>query len=222
MLHEGHDLVAGMDEVGRGAWAGPLFVGVVVIDRTTGEVPAGTRDSKQLTPVDRRELRSRLTSWCAAWAIGRASAKEIDALGLTAAQRVASRRALRALPVQPSCVILDGPVDFIRCGARTRRIGGHDVDVRPVVRADDLHPSVAAASVLAKVARDELMTRLARRLPAYGFDQHKGYGTPAHAAAILEHGLSPEHRSTWVFADRLEPTLDVASVTGGDGLSHSD
>jgi len=208
MLARGHTIVAGVDEVGRGAWAGPMFVGVVAVDASTGEVPPGTRDSKALSAATRRELRPLLASWCASWAIGRVSAREIDELGLTEALRVATRRGLAALPLRPSCVIVDGPYDFIsppedRNRRRRRRKGA--VEVHPLVGADDTCPSVAAASVLAKVARDELMMRLARRLPGYGFDQHKGYGTVSHAAAIEAHGLSREHRRSWVFADRLAP-----------------
>ena len=212
LLREGHGVVGGLDEVGRGAWAGPMFVGVVLVDATTRGMPRGTRDSKMLTSSARRELTPRLDGWCLAWAIGEVSSGEIDELGLTAALGIAARRALDALPAQPSCLIVDGRTDFVTPrgdadGHVRVEVGDRAIEVRPVVRADASCGSVAAASVLAKVARDDHMIDLAERHPGYGFEQHKGYGTTAHAAAIADHGLSDAHRRTWTFADRLSPTL---------------
>lgn len=218
ILREGHALVGGLDEVGRGAWAGPMFVGVVLVDAATKRVPAGTRDSKMLTGATRRELSPVLATWCVAWAIGEVSAAEIDELGLTASLGIAARRALDALPARPTCLIVDGKSDFVtvRDGAAVPAHGA-GMEVRPVVRADAKCGSVAAASVLAKVARDEVMVGLAGRHPAYGFDQHKGYGTTEHAAAIARHGLTGLHRRSWTFADRLsgplvgEPAVDAGA-----------
>lgn len=198
LLADGHTLVGGVDEVGRGAWAGPLVVGVVVVDAATGPAPKGTRDSKALTAIRRRALRPELATWCVSWALGEVSAKEIDRLGLTAALSLAALRAVDALPVRPTALIVDGPVDFLTDRLASR--GGTPPVVRPIVGADDRCATVAAASVLAKVARDAQMTTLARRFPRYGFEQHKGYGTRHHASAVATHGLTPQHRRTWSFA----------------------
>jgi ribonuclease HII len=209
LLCSGHELVGGVDEVGRGAWAGPLLVGVVVVDATTELPPEGTRDSKSLTARRRRALRPELESWCVAWALGEASAREIDHRGLTKALALATARAVAALPVSPTALIVDGPVDFISRG----RGGGASrpqLQVRPIIGADDLCASVAAASVLAKVARDAKMLMMAGRFPRYGFDQHKGYGTRKHARAIATHGLTTQHRKTWSFAVQDADALEDA------------
>jgi len=207
LLACGHQLVGGVDEVGRGAWAGPLLVGVVVVDARTGSAPVGTRDSKAIPPSRRRELRPELESWCIAWALGEASAREIDARGLMKALALATSRALAALPLSPTALIVDGPVDFL--SARLGRRGLPSIrDVRPIVGADDLCASVAAASILAKVARDAKMSALSRRFPHHGFEQHKGYGTRAHAQAVTAHGLTMHHRRSWKFAARDEATVE--------------
>jgi ribonuclease HII len=200
MLARGHEVVVGLDEVGRGAWAGPMFVGVVAVDATTRAVPAGTRDSKALAPTARRALRPLLVSWCAAWGIGRVSAHEIDEYGLTAALRLGAERALFAMPRPATSVIVDGPVDFV--SEALERAGRWGVEVVPIVGADDRCASVAAASVLAKVARDDVMRRLGRQFPSYDFRANKGYGTSAHAEAVATHGLTSEHRRSWTFAER--------------------
>jgi ribonuclease HII len=220
LLREGHALVGGLDEVGRGAWAGPMFVGVVLVDASTKPAPSGTRDSKMLTSAARHELTPALTDWCVAWSIGEVSAAEIDERGLTEALGVAARRALEGLPARPTCLIVDGKTDFVSMpdqldlGLGTT-IGAR-LEVRPVVRADARCGSVAAASVLAKVARDDLMVDLAERYPAYRFEQHKGYGTPEHAAAIADHGLTDLHRRTWAFVERVTtlPDRDAAMAPG--------
>jgi ribonuclease HII len=203
LLDSGHRLVGGVDEVGRGAWAGPLLVGVVVVDATTAQAPDGTRDSKALTPKRRRALRPELEDWCVAWALGAASAREIDRLGLTRALRLAASRAVVALPRWPTALIVDGPVDFLSKSLARR--GQTPPLVQPIIGADDLCASVAAASVLAKVARDTKMSALGHRFPRYGFDQHKGYGTREHARAIAAHGLTAHHRQTWSFVEREDP-----------------
>jgi ribonuclease HII len=200
LLSCGHALVGGVDEVGRGAWAGPLLVGVVVVDAATDPPPAGTRDSKALTPSRRRELGPELAAWCVAWALGEASAREIDRLGLSRALSLATSRAVLALPLWPTALIVDGPVDFVS-GRLGPRGPTSPLVVRPIVGADDVCASVAAASVLAKVARDTKMSTLARRFPRYGFDQHKGYGTRVHARAVAAHGLTTQHRKSWSFAE---------------------
>lgn len=207
LLAAGRRFVGGLDEVGRGAWAGPLFVGVVVVDAATGPPPEGTRDSKALSRDARRRLSAHLETWCTAWSLGEASAREIDALGLTSALRLAAQRALRGLPELPQALIVDGPVDFVSSAERSD--GGEavtELSVHPVVGADATCATVAAASVLAKLARDGRMTALARRFPGYGFEQHKGYGTAAHAEEISVRGLCAQHRKTWSFAASLDAT----------------
>jgi ribonuclease HII len=205
LLAAGHALVGGVDEVGRGAWAGPLVVGVVVVDSATGPAPDGTRDSKAMSALRRRALRPELSTWCVAWALGEASAREIDRIGLTSALSLAALRAVIALPVSPTALIVDGPVDFL--SERLVACGHTPPVIRPIVGADDRCATVAAASVLAKVARDAEMCTLARRFPRYGFDLHKGYGTRSHALAVATHGLSTQHRRTWSYA-----TADASRV----------
>src|SRR5947207_5618769 len=140
----GHQFVVGVDEVGRGAWAGPISVGAAVLprDRRVYKV----RDSKMLTEAERERLFDRIAAWCVAWSVGHASQEECDGLGMSAAQRLAARRALEGLGVTPDAVLIDGRWDFVG-RANTRRI----------VKGDAICLSIAAASVLAKVTRDRLM-----------------------------------------------------------------
>jgi ribonuclease HII len=201
LLRDGHALVGGLDEVGRGAWAGPVVVGVVLVDVTTGPLPEGTKDSKALTRSARRRLSPHLEAWCTAWSLGEASAREIDAVGLMAALRRAAHRALGALPAVPTALIVDGPLDFVSGPEMVAWAGAASVpEVHAVVGADSLCGTVAAASVLAKTARDGSMSGLARRFPGYGFEENKGYGTRAHAAALDALGLTAQHRRSWSFA----------------------
>jgi ribonuclease HII len=188
-----------MDEVGRGAWAGPLLVGVVLVDADVGPAPTGTRDSKLLARSAREELLPSLQAWCRAWSVGQASAREIDELGLTAALGLAANRAMAALPTAPDALIVDGPYDFVSGrSAEADDRGAPRITTR--VGADAACSSVAAASVIAKVLRDRRMLELSAVHPGYGFDAHVGYGTTAHASAIAERGLCAEHRRTWSFA----------------------
>jgi ribonuclease HII len=187
---EGHEVVVGMDEVGRGAWAGPLSVGAAVLpaDRRV----YGVRDSKMLTEARREQLFDRVAGWCRAWAVGHASAEECDRLGMSDAQRLAARRALDALGLVPDHVLLDGRWDFVG-GGRTRSI----------VKGDALCLSIAAASILAKVTRDRIMRREAPSYPSYAFESNKGYPCPRHEMALQTLGPSSIHRRTWVFMERL-------------------
>ena len=189
---DGHDVVAGVDEVGRGAWAGPISVGVAVLprDRRVYRV----RDSKMLTEDERERLFDRLAAWCRAWAVGHASQKECDALGMSAAQKLAARRALDGLGLDIDRVLIDGRWDFVGRGpAVTSRI----------VKGDATCLSIAAASVLAKVTRDRLMRAEAEHFPGYDFDLNKGYPCPRHKAALKAWGPTTIHRRTWVFMEHL-------------------
>ena len=188
----GRELVVGIDEVGRGAWAGPISVGAAVLppDKRVYKV----RDSKMLTEDERERLYDRVASWCRAWSVGHASQVECDTLGMSEAQRLAARRAIAGLGVEPDHVLLDGRWDFVGKGpsATTR-----------IVRGDAKCLSIAAASVLAKVTRDRLMRGEAPHFPGYDFDLNKGYPCPRHKAALKAWGPTSIHRRTWVFMDSL-------------------
>lgn len=188
-------MVAGLDEVGRGALAGPVVVGAVVIDAGCEAPPAGLRDSKQLRPAARRSLVPRIEAWARCTGLGAASAAEIDELGILTACGLAAWRALCLLPAWPDHIVLDGTIDLLaRC---VGPLGRRRPPVTCVVRGDQRCGSVAAASVLAKVARDAEMAELDGPFPAYGFSAHVGYGTAAHRAAMAAHGLTAEHRRSF-------------------------
>ena len=202
----GAEVVAGLDEVGRGAWAGPLVVVAAALrtgDRhedALGEV----RDSKQLSPARRGRLFGAVASACAGWAVGAASAAECDELGMSAAQRLAASRALGSLAIRPDAVLLDGRWDFVSPAAPSAPRGeGFEGPVRTVVGGDARCVSLAAASILAKVWRDGHMVRQAQQYPAYDFDRNKGYPCPRHRAALAAWGPSAIHRRSWAFMDHL-------------------
>jgi ribonuclease HII len=197
----GHEVIVGVDEVGRGAWAGPLMVGAAIlpVDKRVN----GVRDSKMLTEAGRELLFDRVASWCLAWAVGAASQEECDELGMAAAQRLAARRAIEALAVQPDAAVVDGNWDFVR---------PHVPFVERRIKADATCLSVAAASILAKVTRDRVMRAQADHYPHWGFDSNKGYPCPVHKAALLGYGPSAIHRRTWVFMDHYVPWTGVPRV----------
>lgn len=184
----GASVVVGIDEVGRGAWAGPITVAAVAVP--PGERLRGVRDSKQLSRHRREALVPRIEAWALATGIGSASAAECDTLGMSAAQRLAASRALDRLGVSPDTVLVDGRWDFVG-GART------------IVGGDRHSLAIAAASVLAKVWRDTEMCRLADAYPWWGFDTHVGYPAPVHRAALAAWGPSAIHRVTWRWMDDL-------------------
>jgi ribonuclease HII len=192
LLTAGHAVIVGVDEVGRGSWAGPLMVGAAIlpIDRRVN----GVRDSKMLTEVERERLFDRVAAWCTAWSVGGASQAECDELGMTDAQRLAAQRAIAGLGVVPDIAVVDGKWNFL---------AGTVKEVRMQVKADALCLSVSAASILAKVTRDRIMRAEAEHFPAYSFESNKGYPCPLHKAALLAHGPSSIHRRTWVFMDHL-------------------
>jgi ribonuclease HII len=182
--------VVGVDEVGRGSWAGPISVGAAVLppDRRVYKV----RDSKMLTEAERERLFPKLTSWCATWAVGHATQQECDDLGMSAAQKLAARRAIEGLGVLPDAVLVDGTWNFVGTGNVTR-----------IVRGDASCLSIATASILAKVTRDRIMRAEAEHFPAYDFDLNKGYPCPRHKAALAAFGPTSIHRRAWVFMDNL-------------------
>ncbi|MFJ9521384.1 ribonuclease HII [Kitasatospora sp. NPDC101801] len=187
----GAQLVAGLDEVGRGAWAGPVTVGAAV----TGlrRPPEGLTDSKLLTEKRRTELAPVLADWVTAYALGHASPEECDELGMTAALRLAATRALEALPVRPDAVILDGKHDYL----------GGPWRVRTVIKGDQSCVCVSAASVLAKVKRDAMMAEIGLEHPEFGFGDNAGYPSPVHRAALEEYGPTGQHRLSWSYLDAL-------------------
>ncbi len=228
LLEQGHLLVAGVDEVGRGCLSGPVTVGVVVVDPGRGMPPRGLRDSKLLTPEARVALVPRIRRWVVASAVAHASAAEIDDYGIIAALRLAGQRALAALPQTPDCVLLDGNHDYLTTPvqlALDRSVPdpvplGCTPAVHTRVKADVTCASVAAASVLAKTTRDALMVELATRHPGYGWEVNKGYATAYHRDALRRLGPTPFHRVSWRlgldvdFDDALEG-LDAREATVG-------
>ncbi len=197
-LHrEGCPYVIGMDEVGRGAIAGPLAVGVCLVDRTVRRVPEGLRDSKLLSERRREELEPMARAWALMSAVGLATNEEIDRLGLSAALGLAGARAIEELeragaPVADSVVLLDGSWDYLNAALPRR------MTVRTRVKADRDCASVAAASVVAKVHRDRMMIRAHESAPVYAWSSNKGYASAGHYAAIDVHGPHELHRVTWL------------------------
>lgn len=183
-------LLAAVDEVGRGALAGPVAVGIVIIDAATGSAPRGVRDSKECDAVTREILAPRVRTWARRSAVGMASAHEIDALGIIAALALAAARALNATGVRPDIILLDGKHDWIsRIAPRSR--------VVTRIKADSTCAAVAAASIIAKVTRDAHMVQRATEYPEYRWDSNKGYAAPEHVAALERHGTTPWHRVSW-------------------------
>jgi ribonuclease HII len=186
----GARIVAGMDEVGRGAIAGPVTIGVVAIDANVGEIPAGLRDSKLMTPKRREAMVPLAKEWGIAWATGSATAAEIDKFGIVTSLGLAASRALQNLRITPDVVILDGNTAFLM-----EEAGGPRIVTR--IKADQDCACVSAASVIAKVERDTLMTQLHEQFPHYGWEGNKGYGAAVHTDAIKTHGVTDLHRTSW-------------------------
>lgn len=202
----GDRLIAGVDEVGRGSWAGPLTVAVAVIPR--GRRIYKVRDSKMLNEHEREALYERVATWCTAWGIGHASPEECDRLGMSAAQRLAARRAIDALGVVPDRILVDGRWDFVGTG-----------NTRMIVGGDATSLSIAAASILAKVTRDRMMRTMSSTFPGFDFDRNKGYPCPRHRAALAASGPTPIHRTSWSFMDDLLWSgLDRTTVGGQEQL----
>jgi ribonuclease HII len=183
--------IAGVDEVGRGCWFGPVFAGAVILPDAARPTlaAAGLTDSKKLTARRRAQLVPLIQQHACSWALGQASAREIDQVGIRAATERAMLRALQRLNgAPPDLVLVDGVLPL-------RLWSGPQ---QTVVRGDSEHLEIAAASVLAKQARDALITRLAQRYPAYGLERHAGYGTALHRAAVMDAGPTPLHRRSFL------------------------
>jgi ribonuclease HII len=197
-------LIAGCDEVGRGALAGPVTVGVVVVDARTVVTRTVLRDSKLLTPERRVELVPLIQSWGIGSAVGHSSAEEIDEVGIMEALRRAGRRALDELAaagVVPDAVHLDGNYDWLSRGGQGSLFDdvpvGPPLPVQTTIKADLACQAVAAASIIAKVARDDLMVGYGAVDARFGWAVNKGYATPEHRAALLQHGPTELHRRSW-------------------------
>lgn len=179
--------VVGLDEVGRGCWAGPLVAAAVLFD-DTDEPLAGLRDSKKLSRLQREVLAGQIPRRANAYGVGWVLPGEVDELGLTAAVRLAMQRALAELHCPYDRIIIDGTYNFLPEYA----------SVEVMARADDQVPAVSAASIIAKVARDRYMINLAKQWPHYGFDKHVGYGTALHKTAVQRFGVCPAvHRRSF-------------------------
>ncbi|NUT57729.1 MAG: ribonuclease HII [Agromyces sp.] len=197
LFDTGAGLVLACDEVGRGAIAGPVTVGLVLIDPTVRRMPAGLRDSKLLAEPKREAMAPRAAAWVRGWAVGEASAAEIDELGIMACLGLAGARAFAALTAAEEIafgtpLLLDGNYDWLSASVE------HRVQVSTRIKADRDCASVAAASVIAKVHRDGGMRRSHDELPLYGWNENKGYSSRGHFAALDEHGPSDLHRHTWL------------------------
>ena len=182
-------LVAGVDEVGRGPLAGDVVAAAVILNRPT---PEGVTDSKMLTPERREELAARIRDEAECWALGRATVAEIDEMNILQASLLAMHRAVAALTIQPSLVLVDG-----------NRLPVWPYEARAIVKGDLTEPAIGAASILAKVQRDGEMLALNEHYPGYGFDRHKGYPTKAHLAALEHLGVCPAHRRSFGPVRRL-------------------
>jgi len=187
---EGHSVVVGVDEVGKGSWAGPLTVAAVLLPRDRRV--NGIRDSKMLTERRREELFDRIVAWCEGVGVGHASPEECDDLGMSEAQRLASRRAFSALGLVPDAALVDGKWDFVGGGL-----------ARMHVKGDAVSLSIATASVVAKVSRDRIMRTEAEHFPAFAFDHNKGYPCPRHKMALQGYGPTTIHRRSWAFMDAI-------------------
>jgi ribonuclease HII len=202
LIKAGASFVIGFDEVGKGAWAGPLVVGAAVLPQSTAlpSVVAGVRDSKTLTEKRREAMFEDLGAVCAAWSIGAASHFECDSLGMVEAQRLAARRACAGLQLEldRAVAIIDGNWDFV-----SPHVGRAVTEVK----ADSTCLSVAVASVLAKVSRDRMMREMAGDYPLWSFETNKGYPCAKHRRALQGYGPSAVHRTSWAFMDNFVPWM---------------
>ena|ERR1700690_2620475 len=189
LWHSGLTYIAGMDEAGRGALAGPVAVGAVILPNKSRLASAlrGVRDSKQMTTLAREHLAPRIQASALAWSIGFASPEEIDSLGIVPATRLAALRAFGSLSVFPDFLLTDFRLELPEL----------DLPQTSLVKGDVKCLSIAAASVLAKTTRDAWMCKLDSQYPGYGLGKHKGYGTPFHRQALKRLGYSAIHRRSF-------------------------
>ena len=182
-------LVAGIDEAGRGPLAGPVVAAAVILSETA--VPAGLRDSKQLSEQDRAELATEIRRQALSWSVAWADRAEIDAVNILNATLLATRRAIIGLRVQPDSVLVDGN------RLPDLSFHGRSIEGRAIVRGDVTEPCISAASIVAKTTRDGIMQARDSLYPAYAFARHKGYGTALHRERLAAHGPCDEHRRSF-------------------------
>jgi ribonuclease HII len=182
---KGYKYIAGIDEVGRGPLAGPVYTAAVILDPTVDIL--GIKDSKKLSEGMRNTLSVEIKVKCLAYSIGIASVEEIDEYNILNATKLAMKRAIEGLKIKPDYILIDALV-----------LEGIDIPQKPIIKGDDLSISIGAASIVAKVERDNYMDMLAKEHPEYLFDKNKGYGTAEHIAAIKEYGIRNIHRKTFV------------------------
>ena len=197
LIRSGHALIAGLDEAGRGAWAGPVVAAAVILNLLQAASLREVNDSKQLSPRQRAALYPVIVDHCVTYGIGQGSAAEIDSIGILPATRLAMQRAVEALSPQPDALIIDA--------VRLPQVNKPQAVFN---FADSISLSVAAASILAKVTRDRLLIELDAQYPAYQFARHKGYGTQIHRAALQSAGPCDIHRASFrpisaLLTDRL-------------------
>jgi ribonuclease HII len=208
MWRSGAGLLAAVDEVGRGALAGPVTVGVVLLAADCKPAPFGVADSKLLTPQARQRLVPRIRRWALDSAVGHASAAEIDQIGIIAALRLAAERAISQLSLMPEWILLDGNHDYLTPPGTLELFGlpvlsaepdrwRCSVPVRTLIKGDMRCSSIAAASVLAKTERDAMLISYAEQYPHYGFAENKAYASRQHLLALAEHGPCEIHRCSW-------------------------
>jgi len=210
------ELVVGLDEVGRGALAGPLTVGAVVVS-SHAPAPVGLTDSKLLSAARREQLVVPLRRWARAWALGSVSASEIDAWGLRLALAVAATRAVDALGLRPTFALVDGSFNILNAPVPLMSDTGEPPTLRyatlahmTLVKGDQRSATIAAASVLAKVHRDREMLAMHEGFEAYGWSQNKGYGTAGHMEALRRWGPSVHHRRTWRLGTGCRPDIETS------------
>jgi ribonuclease HII len=200
-------MILGIDEVGRGPWAGPLVVGAVVL----GEVSIdGLTDSKKLTAKRREELDILIRDQASGWGLGWVQADELDMLGLAESLRVATIRAVEAVKAPYHEIIIDGTINFLKETSKGKYM-------TTLAKADLLVPSVSAASIIAKVARDRFMSEQAFAHPGYGFEKHVGYGTAAHRQAIDTLGVTPLHRTSFAPIAKIVNKAQTTKQIGDSG-----
>lgn len=205
------EVVVGVDEVGRGALAGPITVGALVV-MSDSPPPHGLNDSKLLTRKQREALVEPLIAWAEAWSLGSASASEIDMWGIRVALAVAATRALEGLTRAPSYALVDGPLNILNAPGGVKLgvepppvMKYHSLPAMTLVKGDQRSACIAGAAVLAKVSRDRWMSNLGDSYPEYGWGRNKGYGAGPHLAALRQYGPTPEHRKSWNLPEMQGP-----------------
>lgn len=205
LWQKGYRLICGVDEVGRGCFAGPVVAGAVVFSQDC-QIPGGIADSKLLKPRQRQRLAAQIKKCALSWAVGEIPVRDINRFGVGRANQMAFRKAVRSLAKKPDFVLVDA--FYIR---HLQGLGRKNQ--RAIIKGDRTSISIAAASIIAKVYRDNLMKKLAKKYPLYGFAKHKGYGTKDHQEAIRQYGLTPLHRRSFKLEKFLGLTVPVPGLT---------